>query len=57
MKPTKKQVNRWYIELWARATRYDGYQPWGYDMPTLKATKPGFVRDIQRLKGMYKSAD
>jgi len=52
----KVQIYRWYQDLWRRMTEGDGYQPWGYDMVTLKITKPGYVRAMYRLKELYKEA-
>jgi len=54
---TKTQVYRWYCDLWRRMTEGDGYQPWGYDMVTLKITCPGYVKAMYRLSGLYREAE
>lgn len=53
---TRTQIRRWYNVLWAHMTEGDGYQPFGYDMVTLKMTRPGYVRAMRRLNEMYKGA-
>jgi hypothetical protein len=37
-------------------TEGDGYQPWGYDLVTLKSTRPGYVKAMFRLNELYKKA-
>ena len=54
--PTKKQVYRWYCQLWEHTTRYDGYQPFGYDERTLRITRPGFLAARDRLAEMFKTS-
>lgn len=46
---TKKQVERAYVKLWDKMTDGDGYQPFGYDLRTLKSRHPGFVEARDRL--------
>lgn len=36
----KITYTQWY-RIFRRLTRGDGYQPWGYDWPTLRITMPG----------------
>ena len=50
---TKVQVERWYRKLWNAMTKGDGYQPWGYDLPTLRMTHPGFLVARARLKVLW----
>ena len=52
----RTQIYRWYQDLWSRMTEGDGYQMFGYDLVTLKLTKPGYVRAMYRLNEMYKEA-
>jgi len=37
---TLNQLDRLYRNLWDRHTRYDGYQPFGYDWETVWITAP-----------------
>jgi hypothetical protein len=51
---TRKQLERLYIRVWDKMTRYDGYQPFGYDAPTLWATHPEYMNIIQTIKAVAK---
>ena len=46
---TQAQYDRLRRNVWERMTWGDGYQPWGYDWPTLRLTKPGWVGALARL--------
>ena len=54
---TKKQIERAYNRLWKKVTFGDGYQPYGYDTPTMNITHPGFTPAVNRLKESYKKAE
>ena len=54
---TKKQIYRAYCKLWESITKYDGYQPWGYDEQKLAITRPGFAVARKRLQTLYRKAD
>ena len=56
MTPSKAQIERWYRKLWDRITRGDGYQPFGYDTPTLRITHPGFFPARDRLRDLWNQA-
>ena len=45
------QLMRVYVRLWDRMTAGDGSQPWGYDSPTLRLTRPGSMRHIDDIRG------
>ena len=45
------QLSRLYRQVWDRMTRHDGYQPFGYDLPTLRLTNPGFLDIILSIRG------
>jgi hypothetical protein len=47
---TLKQIERAYRKLWKHITEGDGYQPFGYDAPTLRMTHPGFFSSRERLQ-------
>jgi hypothetical protein len=53
---SRKQVERAYRKLWDRMTLDDGYQPFGYDEPTLRITHPGFFPARDRLRQMWNQA-
>ncbi len=57
MDATKTQIERWYGKLWERITRGDGYQPFGYDWPTMNVTHPHFQSARNRLRQMWLEAD
>lgn len=56
-KPTRKQVARWYRKLLDAVTRHDGYQPFGYDVPTMRLVHPGFFPAVERLRALHDAAD
>jgi len=53
---TRKQIARAYRKLWERITQGDGYQPFGYDAPTLAITHPGFFPARERLRQLWREA-
>jgi hypothetical protein len=53
---TRPQIERAYRQLIWRLTRYDGYQPWGTDLPTLRVRFPGFWPAVERLREEWKRA-
>ena len=53
----KTQINRVWRKMFARATRLNGYQPWGYDLRTLWVTEPALMRARTRLQAMHKQAN
>jgi hypothetical protein len=52
----KQQCLRAYRKLWDNITKCDGYQPWGYDVPTMRICHPGFFTAKARLKAAYLEA-
>lgn len=38
-----QNLARLYNRVWERATRGDGYQPFGYDWSTMCAVHPGYA--------------
>ena len=38
---------------WDRMTAGDGYQPYGYDRPTLAITRPGWLALIEAIRAEY----
>jgi len=53
---TTKQIFRAYCKLWAKVTEGDGYQPWGYDVVTMRMIHPGFFPARDRLAALYRVA-
>ncbi len=47
------QLERLYRKLWERMTRYDGYQPFGYDWPTVRIVYPGFYAALKMVGAAY----
>lgn len=47
---TGEQFSRIWQRVWNRMTRGDGYQPWGYDRPTLGITKPNWLRILDAFQ-------
>ena len=45
------QLSRLYRQVCRRMTRHDGYQSFGYDLPTLRLTQPGFLDIILSISG------
>jgi hypothetical protein len=41
---------RLYRRAWERMTAGDGYQPYGYDRPTLAATVPGWLAVLDAIR-------
>jgi hypothetical protein len=54
---TQAQVYRWYRKLWEHVTRGDGYQPFGYDAPTMRMTHPGFFPAVERLRLLFQQCE
>jgi len=52
----KTQLYRLYRKAWERMTEGDGYQPWGYDAVTIRATKPGWYRTLKAISEAHKNA-
>lgn len=46
---TAKQSARLYNKAFARMTRGDGYQPFGYDVVTLRMTRPAWLETLQSI--------
>lgn len=46
---TEAQLRRTWRRAWVRMTRYDGYQPFGYDWPTLRADRPAWARTMHDI--------
>jgi hypothetical protein len=46
---TTVQLQRLWSHTWARLHRMYGYQPFGYDYPTLMMTEPGFVDVLKAI--------
>lgn len=44
------QLSRLYNRTWERMTAGDGYQPFGYDWPTVYAVHPGFADVLISLR-------
>lgn len=47
---TKEKIYRAYRKLFAKVTEGDGYQPFGYDVPTMKIIHPSFFPAVERLQ-------
>lgn len=41
---------RVYQRLWDRMTHGDGYQPFGYDRPTLLLVHPTYMRELDSIR-------
>ena len=54
---TKKQIERAYRKLHESVTRYDGYQPYGWDWPTMDIVHPGFRPAVRRLQEAHEKAE
>jgi hypothetical protein len=53
---TKTQLTRFWHKLFDRVTEGYGYQPYGYDWPTMRISHPGLWTAFLRLKEMYLTA-
>lgn len=49
---TQEQIDRLYRKAYERMSRGDGYQPYGYDWPTLRLVKPGWYRTLRLILSM-----
>jgi hypothetical protein len=45
----RKQVERLWDRAWARMTDGDGYQPYGYDWPTVRHSYPGWYKVLKSI--------
>ena len=46
---TRERLRRLHAAAWDRMARGDGYQPWGYDRPTLQITRPDWLKTIDAI--------
>jgi hypothetical protein len=46
---TDKQLERAYMRLWDHLEDGNGYQPFGYDLPTIRAAFPAIYNSMSRL--------
>lgn len=46
---------RLYNKAFARMTRYDGYQPFGYDMVTMRLVRPAWADTLQCIAKAHNS--
>ena len=53
---TKKQIVRFWNRLFERVTAGYGYQPYGYDWPTMRASHPGLWPAFVRLEQLHDNA-
>jgi hypothetical protein len=44
------QLHRFHCRVWERMTRNDGYQPYGYDWPTVRASYPGWYVILKAVR-------
>jgi len=51
----RTRTARLYNKAHARMSRGDGYQPFGYDMPTLRTTKPGWAKTLRTIGDAHNS--
>ena len=49
---TQAQKDRLYRAAWQRMTQGDGYQPYGYDWPTIRASHPGWYATLRQILAM-----
>lgn len=62
MTHTKAQIDSWVAvqpitvlervldKIWRHIRKEDGYQPWGYDVPTMRITRPHLLAWILSLQ-------
>ena len=50
------QTFRLYNRAYERMARGDGYQPWGFDWPTIRLTKPGWYRALKIIIATHNEA-
>ena len=49
---TNTQLERLYNRIYERYTRGNGYQPWGYDWPTLRVLCPHFYAVMRYINDL-----
>lgn len=54
---TKQQIHRAYRKLWNKVTEGSGYQPFGFDKPTMQICFPGFFPAVKRLEELLKKCE
>jgi hypothetical protein len=52
---SRVRTARLYNRIMARLRSEDGYQPYGYDMPTLNTTRPGIAQAIRDIASAHNS--
>lgn len=52
---SRVRTARLYNRIMARLEREDGYQPYGYDMPTLRITRPAIAALIRVIADAHNS--
>jgi hypothetical protein len=52
---TRTRTARLWNRIQARWRREDGYQPFGYDFPTIRITKPGWVPVLEDIASAHNS--
>ena len=53
---TRTQIVRFWNRLFRKVTEGYGYQPYGYDWPTMKAAHPGLWPAYLRLQELHDAA-
>lgn len=51
----RKRTARLYNKAFNRMTRGDGYQPFGYDAPTLRLTRPAWFATLRSIAQAHNS--
>ena len=51
----RTRTARLWNRIQARWRRQDGYQPFGYDFPTIRITKPGWVPVLEDIASAHNS--
>jgi hypothetical protein len=52
---SRVRTARLYNKAFARMTRGDGYQPFGYDLVTLRMTRPAWLATLQTIAAAHNS--
>lgn len=47
---SEAHLDRIWRRAWARMTRYDGYQPFDHDWPTVRAVYPGWYAVLRAIR-------
>lgn len=50
---TPKQSARLYTKAFAHMSRYDGYQPYGYDWVTMRMTRPAWYETLKSISAAH----